>query len=170
MIFNGLLFKQEGLRNVCVIVRALRMAKDSDMEVYPVLASSVLVNVHDDPLPGDGCTEECVSIKDVHASMHPSPRAGGGVLHPSCGKCCWPGRRSTCWSPQWAGRSHNHSSSILHLYFFAHSGLALFIRLIIRLVQLVFSVGTVFLSHKKSANSIFQPAYNSSRTGPKLLG
>ena len=47
-------------------------------------ASSVLVNVHDDPLPGDGCTEGCVSIKDVHASMHPSPRAGGGVLHPSC--------------------------------------------------------------------------------------
>jgi hypothetical protein len=43
----------------------------------------------------------------------------------------------------------------------------LFIWLIIRLIQLVFSVGTVFFSHKKSANSVFQPAYNSSRTAPK---
>jgi hypothetical protein len=43
---------------------------------------------------------------------------------------------------------------------------ALFIWLIIRLIQLVFSAGTVFFSHKKSANSVFQPAYNSSRTGP----
>ena len=59
------------------------MAKDSDMEGVP-RASSVLVNVHDDPLPADGCTEGCVSIEDVHASMHPSPRAGGGVLHPTC--------------------------------------------------------------------------------------
>jgi hypothetical protein len=40
--------------------------------------------------------------------------------------------------------------------------LALFIRLIICLIQLVFSAGTVFFSHKKSANSVFQPAYNSS--------
>jgi hypothetical protein len=31
-----------------------------------------------------------------------------------------------------------------------------------------FSAGTIFFSHKKSANSVFQPAYNSSRTGPKL--
>jgi hypothetical protein len=44
--------------------------------------------------------------------------------------------------------------------------LALFIWLIIRLIQLVFSAGTVFFSHKKSANSVFQPAYNSSRTAP----
>jgi hypothetical protein len=44
---------------------------------------------------------------------------------------------------------------------------ALFIWLIIRLIQLVFSAGTVFFSHKKSVNSIFQPAYNSSRTAPK---
>jgi hypothetical protein len=44
--------------------------------------------------------------------------------------------------------------------------LALFIWLIIRLIQLVFSAGIVFFSHKKSANSIFQPTYNSSRTGP----
>jgi hypothetical protein len=44
--------------------------------------------------------------------------------------------------------------------------MALFIWLIIRLIQLVFLTGTVFFSHKKSANSIFQPAYNSSRTEP----
>jgi hypothetical protein len=43
---------------------------------------------------------------------------------------------------------------------------ALFIWLIIRLIRLVFSAGTIFFSHKKSANSVFQPAYNSSRTGP----
>jgi hypothetical protein len=42
--------------------------------------------------------------------------------------------------------------------------MALFIWLIIRLIQLVFSARTVFFSHKKSANSVFQPAYNSSRT------
>jgi hypothetical protein len=47
--------------------------------------------------------------------------------------------------------------------------IALFIWLIIRLIQLVFSAGTVFFSHKKSANSVFQPAYNSSRTGPMIL-
>jgi hypothetical protein len=46
---------------------------------------------------------------------------------------------------------------------------ALFIWLIIRLIRLVFSVRTVFFSHKKSANSVFQPAYNSSRTTPKLF-
>jgi hypothetical protein len=44
--------------------------------------------------------------------------------------------------------------------------LALFIWLIIRLIQLVFSAGTIFFSHKKSATSVFQPAYNSSRTAP----
>jgi hypothetical protein len=44
--------------------------------------------------------------------------------------------------------------------------MALFIWLIIRLIQLVFSAGTLFFSHKKSANSVFQPAYNSSRTAP----
>jgi hypothetical protein len=44
--------------------------------------------------------------------------------------------------------------------------MALFIWLIIRLIQLIFSAGTVFSSHKKSVNSVFQPAYNSSRTGP----
>jgi hypothetical protein len=43
----------------------------------------------------------------------------------------------------------------------------LFIRLIIRLFQLVFSAGTVFFSHNKSANSVFQPAYQHSRTAPK---
>jgi hypothetical protein len=44
--------------------------------------------------------------------------------------------------------------------------MALFIWLIICLIQLVFSAGTVFFSHKKSGNSVFQPAYNSSRTAP----
>jgi hypothetical protein len=34
---------------------------------------------------------------------------------------------------------------------------------------LFFSAGTVFFSHKKSANSVFQPAYNSSRTAPLSL-
>jgi hypothetical protein len=46
------------------------------------------------------------------------------------------------------------------------TSMAMFIWLIIRLIQLVFSAGTVFFSHKKSANSVFQPAYNSSRTAP----
>jgi hypothetical protein len=45
----------------------------------------------------------------------------------------------------------------------------MFIWLIIRLIQLVFSAGIVFFSHEKSANSVFQPAYNSSRTAPKPL-
>jgi hypothetical protein len=36
---------------------------------------------------------------------------------------------------------------------------ALFIQLIIRTFQLVFSVGTVFFPHNKSANDVFQPAY-----------
>jgi hypothetical protein len=44
--------------------------------------------------------------------------------------------------------------------------LALFIRLIIRLFQLIFLIGTVFFSHNKSANSVFQPAYQHSRTTP----
>jgi hypothetical protein len=44
--------------------------------------------------------------------------------------------------------------------------MALFTWLIIRLIQFFFSAGTVFFSHKKSGNSVFQPAYNSSRTGP----
>jgi hypothetical protein len=44
---------------------------------------------------------------------------------------------------------------------------ALFIRLIIRLFQLVFSAGTVFFSHNKSVNSVFQPTYQYSRTGPQ---
>jgi hypothetical protein len=41
-----------------------------------------------------------------------------------------------------------------------------FIWLIIHLIQLVFSAGTIFFSHKKSANSVFQQAYNSSLTAP----
>jgi IS4 transposase len=49
------------------------------------------------------------------------------------------------------------------------SSLALFIWLIIRLIQLVFSAGTIFFSHEKSVNSVFQPAYNSSRTAPLYL-
>jgi hypothetical protein len=53
-------------------------------------------------------------------------------------------------------------NSILHL-----TTKALFIRLIIRLFQLVFSAGTIFFSHNKSANSVFQPAYQHSQTEPK---
>jgi hypothetical protein len=44
--------------------------------------------------------------------------------------------------------------------------LAPFIRLIIRLFQLVFFSRNSFFSHNKSANSIFQPAYQHSRTAP----
>jgi hypothetical protein len=32
-----------------------------------------------------------------------------------------------------------------------------------------FLAGTIFFSHKKSANSVFQPAYNSSRTAPGFV-
>jgi hypothetical protein len=39
-------------------------------------------------------------------------------------------------------------------------------RLIIRLFQLVFLAGTVIFSHNKSVNSVFQPTYQHSRTGP----
>jgi hypothetical protein len=45
----------------------------------------------------------------------------------------------------------------------------LFIRLIIRTFQLVISARTVFFSHNKSANRVFQPAYQHSRTGPNSL-
>jgi hypothetical protein len=41
-----------------------------------------------------------------------------------------------------------------------------FIRLIIRIFQFVFLTGTIFFSHKKSVNSIFQPAYQHSRMRP----
>jgi hypothetical protein len=44
--------------------------------------------------------------------------------------------------------------------------MALFIRLIILLFQLIFLAETVFFSHNKSANNIFQPAYQHGRTGP----
>jgi hypothetical protein len=37
----------------------------------------------------------------------------------------------------------------------AATRMAMFIWLIIRLIQLVFSAGTVFFSHKKSANGVF---------------
>jgi hypothetical protein len=46
---------------------------------------------------------------------------------------------------------------------------ALFIRLIIYLFQLVFLAVIVFFSHNKSANSVFQPAYQHSRMAPVLL-
>jgi hypothetical protein len=57
---------------------------------------------------------------------------------------------------------------LLHIYNIYRPVVAPFIRLIIRLFQLVFSVGTVFFSHNKSANSVFQPAYQHSRTGPSF--
>jgi hypothetical protein len=44
--------------------------------------------------------------------------------------------------------------------------MALFIRLIIYLFQLIFSAGTIFFSHNKSANCVFQPTYQHSRTAP----
>jgi hypothetical protein len=44
--------------------------------------------------------------------------------------------------------------------------LVMFIRLIICLFQLVFLAETVFFSHNKSANSVFQPAYQHSPTEP----
>jgi hypothetical protein len=47
-----------------------------------------------------------------------------------------------------------------------NQSLALFIRLIICTFQLVFLVGTMFFSHSKSSNSVFQPAYQQNRTGP----
>jgi hypothetical protein len=42
---------------------------------------------------------------------------------------------------------------------------ALFIRLIIRTFQLIFLVKIVFFSHNKSANVVFQPIFQRSRTG-----
>jgi hypothetical protein len=47
--------------------------------------------------------------------------------------------------------------------------ITLFIRLIIRHFQLIFSVRTVFFSHNKSVNSVFQPAYQHSRMAPMPL-
>jgi hypothetical protein len=47
--------------------------------------------------------------------------------------------------------------------------MVMFIRLIIRLFQLVFSVRTIFFSYNKSANSIFQSGYQHSRTEPIWL-
>jgi hypothetical protein len=43
--------------------------------------------------------------------------------------------------------------------------MALFIQLIIRTFQLVFSAGTMSFSYNKSANNVFQPAYQYSRRG-----
>jgi hypothetical protein len=51
----------------------------------------------------------------------------------------------------------------------SYGSIALFIRLIIRTFQLDFLAGTVFFSHDKSANSVFQLAYKHSRTGPIWL-
>jgi hypothetical protein len=42
--------------------------------------------------------------------------------------------------------------------------------LIIRLFQLIFLAGTIFFSHNKSVNSIFQPAYQPNRTGWYIVG
>jgi hypothetical protein len=57
-----------------------------------------------------------------------------------------------------------------YIYDYGQEILAMFIWLIIRLIWLVFSAETVYFSQKKSANSVFQPAYNSSRTGPLANG
>ena len=42
----------------------------------------------------------------------------------------------------------------------------LFASLIIRLFQLVFSVGTVFFSHNKSAGTMFRLVFSAKRMGP----
>jgi hypothetical protein len=44
--------------------------------------------------------------------------------------------------------------------------MVMFIWLIIRIFQLVFSAGTMFFSHTKLTNNVFQPAYQHSRTEP----
>ena len=44
---------------------------------------------------------------------------------------------------------------------------ALFASLIIRLFQLVFSVGIVFFSHNKSDGTVFRLIFSAKRTGPK---
>jgi hypothetical protein len=46
----------------------------------------------------------------------------------------------------------------------------MFIRLMIRIFQLVFSAAILFFSHNKSANNFFQPAYQHNRTGPLYHG
>jgi hypothetical protein len=56
----------------------------------------------------------------------------------------------------------------LHIIMLVEISWSLFIWLIIRLFQLVFSAETVFFSHNKSANSVFQPAYQPNRTAPKF--
>jgi hypothetical protein len=61
---------------------------------------------------------------------------------------------------EWMARSHGGDIPRP-----AEEILALFIWLIIRFIRLVFSVETVCFSHKKSATSVFQLAYNSNRTG-----
>jgi hypothetical protein len=47
-----------------------------------------------------------------------------------------------------------------------HAASSMFAWLIICLFQLIFSVRTIFFSYTKSANSVFQPTYQPSRTGP----
>jgi len=47
---------------------------------------------------------------------------------------------------------------------------ALFASFIIRLFQFVFSAGTVFFSHNKSAGTIFQVVFSAKRTGPVCRG
>jgi hypothetical protein len=61
-----------------------------------------------------------------------------------------------------------HFDSILGQFrsLFQQVEMFLFIWLIICTFQLVFSAGIVFFSHNKLANSVFQPAYQRSRTGP----
>jgi hypothetical protein len=48
----------------------------------------------------------------------------------------------------------------------AEPAMTLFVWFIIRFFQFVFSVNTVFFFHNKSVNSVFQPTYQHSRTGP----
>jgi len=47
--------------------------------------------------------------------------------------------------------------------------MALFVSLIIRTFQLVFSAGTLFFSHNKSAGTVFRLVFSAKRTGPMYL-
>jgi hypothetical protein len=58
------------------------------------------------------------------------------------------------------------TTQLMLIWIWCQPLMVLFIRLIIRIFQLVFSAGTVFFSHNQSANGVFQPAYQHSRTGP----
>jgi hypothetical protein len=85
-------------------------------------------------------------------------RAGGQRNCTSCGSLLSHTRLAalSCWTLQ----KHIQYDIDYHQTTFA-----LFIRLIIYTFQLVFLIGIVFFSHNKSANSVFQSAYQPNRDG-----